>query len=85
MYHQDMENNSNRYPQMKPVTVAAGPDYLPGYIVCPVCSHHVKLNAEEIGYHGGNGGAFLCGGSGYPVGAIITPIKIISVTKVLHG
>ena len=76
-----MEQNSNRYPGMEPVTVNAGPDYLPGYIECPECRHNIKMNADEIGYHGSNGGAHLCKGSGYPVGAIVIPIKFVTLEE----
>ena len=73
---------SNRYPEMVPIRVNAAAAYLPDYVTCPTCGGSVKLNDNEIGYHGWNGGAHLCEGSGILVGEIVTPITIISTTEV---
>jgi len=56
---------SNRYPVSAAVEVKLG--RLPNQVVCPVCSREVHSEDGEICYHGKNGGAYLCDGSGLPI------------------
>lgn len=62
-----MSTPSNRFAGIPTPPAPLVPTNIKGYIVCPVCKGTTYLNGSEVGYHGGNGGAHLCDGSGYPL------------------